>query len=169
MRTIDHFVLRGMHKLCNFTYKKFGIDNYVVGVAFFLLALCASVKIYMVAQRMADADVLPEVALFRIQSAQFAACFFGLLAVFFLAVSKTLRYYLQMAHDTNTAETQPMIIVALNWAPVAMYLHNVALAAIGHSTYWNMLDCGLIGVGIMFLRSKPPLMEERMKKEIAGW
>lgn len=169
MRTIDSFVQRGMHAMCNFTYRKFGVDNYIVGIVIFVLAFCTSVWIYFTAQEMAVHNISQRVAQFRIQGGQFGAFFFGGMALVAIIISRPMRYYLQMAHDTKTTDTQPLEVIIIPWAFVSMYILNLGFASMGQNTWTNMLDCALIGIGFMFLRSKPPTMEDRMKKEIPGW
>lgn len=167
LKRLDAFVLRLLHRISDTTYRRFGIDNYAIGVALFALALAASIGIYLLAAEMAKHDPTPKVAEMRMKSAIFACFFFGLLSVTAIVVRKQLRHFLQMAYDTEAVTSiQPLFARLIRWIFIAMYASNLLIASFGGSTWWSNFDAFLLGLGLMFLSAEPPSMDERMRKTL---
>lgn len=165
LKRLDIFVLRLLHRLADATYRKFGIDNYGIGVGLFFVSFAASFVIFFTAIQMAKTDPTPQVAQARTITAFFGLFFFGMLSAAAFLVRRQLRHFLQMAYDTETVTSvQPLFARTLRWIFVLMYVVNLVLASFGQSTWWSMSDAFLLGVGLMFLSAEPPSMDERMRK-----
>lgn len=65
MKTIDRITLKGLTFLSNWMYRKFGIDNYTIGMLFVGLAMIATTFIAVMTFRLAETETIEKVVKMR--------------------------------------------------------------------------------------------------------
>lgn len=161
MRKLDKLALNICHKISNWIYKKFSLNNYGIAVIILTFALIASVYIAIMASKLAAEDLNPKFAQMRTGSALMAGAFFIGISLFVLKFNKEIGNFLSRKYDLEkTTGIYSKSSIFLRWFPIFMYPVSIIIG----NRFWGMIDTLLFGFALMFLSCEPPKMEIRMSK-----
>lgn len=162
IRWVDQKTLWLFGKISNLIYRKTGVDNYVIGIVVFVLAILASIASAYSSYQLALTESVAKIQEARKISSLFGVVFTGTIALFAIWSRKDLSAILQRWHDLNKENPvffDRMAIFYRWWCVIAFF---ISLPFMRY--WWGMLDTVLLSVGVMFWSCPPPDMEERMRR-----
>lgn len=156
-KKLNKVVFGIIHRFSSATFRLFGFDNYAWCATSFVVAGVTSLFLYNEAMKLAAAEKDPEIAQMRQSSALFGVIVMVFLAGVVLYFRKDIRKVATKHYDLGNQVSLGFSL--FGWGFVAVYALSLSFS------YWpGNLDMLIFGIGVMFLLSEPPPMEERMNR-----
>lgn len=163
MKTIDRITLKGLTFLSNWMYRKFGIDNYTIGMLFVGLAMIATTFIAVMTFRLAETETIEKVVKMRQGGAVMGGVIFGAIGIFMALFGKQITLWLERHHDLgDIIYMGNWFGVFYRWAWAIGYLISFPFS-IG---WWANTDMLCISIALMFFSCPPPPMDDRLRRNI---
>ena len=161
MRKLDAFLLKGLHRVSNWTYTHLNIDNYTIATLILIVSVGVSIFAGIEAHRLALQDTNPEIARFRDSSAIMGVALTVMIAFFMITGRRYVGEIFTRGYDLGKRDRLLWAASAfLRWSVILLFFISLPI----QSRWYGMLDMTLIGLAGWFLACGPPDMELRMKK-----
>lgn len=134
-----------------------GFDNYTWTSVFFFVAAVESFYMYKLAMRLAAAETDPKIIDMRHSSAYLGIFVFTILAIAVLIFRNKIRKYSTRYYDFGNNLSHQVAFIA--WLPIVLYVPSLFVGV-----FPGTVDFLFFGIGLLFLISEPPPMEQRMNR-----
>ena len=159
---MDDTILKILQRMSNWTYKHFGVDNFMIATLVLISSIPISIMLGIGAHNLAKTESNPEIAKSREMSAIMGVVLSITITTYMIFFRKYLSKILTRKRDLGQRDSFIWkSTMFLRWAIILLFFFTIPLQL----HWYGMADTLLIAIAGWFMACNPPDMELRMKKE----